>query len=146
VLVLALALGLPLLSRRRREQRWRGWQRQARTALDTGRLTERLLPVSAVEINDTEGWRTTGAQVEQAARGLDTVADSAPKPVGASAAHQAARDLRNLSLALESARVARAQTPSTVDLAAAETACQDRRLDLDAAFSQLEGVVAGTGP
>ena len=138
VLVLALAIGIPLVARHRRQQRWQDWQQQAKEAVVAGRSTEHLLPISPNDIDDLGEWEDIGHQVEQVARRLDAVADSAPNAAGNAAAHDVAKALRELSFTLEYGRTVQGGERPMADLVGIEVAVHDRRDDLEVALADLD--------
>jgi hypothetical protein len=145
-LVLVLAVGIPFVARHKREERWHDWQQHAKGAVVAGRTTEQLMPVSPARIDDLVQWQNLGHQVEQAARTLDAVADASPRANGNAAAHHAAQGLRDLSFALESGRTAQGDATPMADLVAIEVAVHDRRDELDAAFAELDDLLAAPVP
>jgi hypothetical protein len=140
-LIIGAALGV---HRHRARQRWLAWRRDAEPALGAAVLARDLLPEGVYDITDIGHWQSVRNQVEQAARGLDSVATTGPSAEATTAARESAHALRNVVFALEAERLltTSGRPPTAEQLAAAAAATAARRLELDAGISQLTPIVA----
>ena len=138
------ALVAVLVHRSRRRRAIQSWQSESRAAVDAAHLALNLLPGSEREIVDRAHWQAVRARVEEAAQLLERAASTAPTEEGAAASRRSAEALRGLGFALESSLLVReaATAPSGTQLAEADIATREGRLDAEQAVSDLDRVVA----
>ncbi len=107
-------------------------------------LARDLLPEAVYDIGVDGHWQSVRNQVEQAARGLESVAATAPTDAATTAARETAQALRNLVFALEAERLltTAASPPTAEQLAAGAAATASRRSELDASIFQLTQIVS----
>jgi len=140
VVFIAIVAAIVMAVRRhQRAKHVQEWRAETAGAVDAAYLARDLLPTSGADIHDDAQWQTIRESASQAAAELDTSGMSAPERSLAAAAHAAARSLRGLLFALDSAHLLSGASPppSADQLAQADAVVQRARTELDAALLQL---------
>jgi hypothetical protein len=141
VALVAIGVGL-LIVRTRRQGREADWDHTMMPALAAAELARDLVRSQSPD-DDEQRRAAVGAQVEDAARGLERGATTAPEGAHGALCRRAAESLRGLAFAIEADHLMRSggQHPTGEQLAAADVARRNRATELDAVLQALRGTL-----